>query len=330
MRIFIIADTHGLIDTGKIERFNFPEGYNLSKEDIVIIGGDAGVIWDEDTDKTRIEYYENKPWTTVYVDGNHENFTLLEQYEVVDFFGAKAHKISDSIYHIRRGEIVVLNGKTFLCFGGGFSHDVSYRELDYDWFRQELPTQEEVDNAIHNLERYNYKVDYIITHDVPFLHTTILGYQNLKTYNIMEKYKGDVLYINIWDFLQQQIFITTEYKAWFAGHYHRDQKIHGIQLLFNGIAEITDGKEGYKILKSSILEIMNRTYSKEELREIFQKEDLYMNYRKIGTIYDFGVYEPMMKATKYFDNQVVEKQELEYITKRYNEYCIQKREKECT
>ncbi|WP_368041519.1 metallophosphoesterase family protein [Bittarella massiliensis (ex Durand et al. 2017)] len=74
--IFITGDTHG--DFTRFSSENFPEQKRMNKEDFVIICGDFGGLWDG----TRKEHYwldwlENKPFTTLFVSGNHENYDLL-------------------------------------------------------------------------------------------------------------------------------------------------------------------------------------------------------------------------------------------------------------
>ncbi len=119
-RVFITGDIHCPIDIDKLNSKCFDEGNNLTKNDILIICGDAGFVWNGgNRDKKWIEWISRRPWTTVYVDGNHENHNLLKTYPVIDFFGAKAHKISDSLFHIKRGEIMTINDNLFLfwwCF----------------------------------------------------------------------------------------------------------------------------------------------------------------------------------------------------------------------
>lgn len=66
----------------------------MCKDDIMIICGDAGIVWlDEEKDRELIAWYDSRPWTTVYCDGNHEGFARLQEYPVTDFHGARAHKL---------------------------------------------------------------------------------------------------------------------------------------------------------------------------------------------------------------------------------------------
>ena len=39
-----------------------------------------------------------------------------------------------------------------------------YRIKGLTWWPEELPSEEEMQNGIKNLEKHNWKVDYVITH----------------------------------------------------------------------------------------------------------------------------------------------------------------------
>ena len=104
--IYITGDTHGNFDFDKL-KYYFENVYH-SKKDYLIILGDAGIVWSSDNKIN--QNYVSLDITIIYIDGNHENFDLLKTYPIVDFNGAKAHKIADNIYHILRGEIMNLNG----------------------------------------------------------------------------------------------------------------------------------------------------------------------------------------------------------------------------
>ena len=84
-RIFITGDTHCDYDWRKINTRNFPEQKKLSKDDFVIIAGDFGGIWDVDrfrvqespAEKAGLDWLEQKPFTTLFIPGNHENYDRL-------------------------------------------------------------------------------------------------------------------------------------------------------------------------------------------------------------------------------------------------------------
>ena len=70
MQLFVTGDTHGDIDFHKLNTKNFPQGTQLTKKDYVIICGDFGAIWDgAKSDKYLQRWYNEKPWTTLFVDG---------------------------------------------------------------------------------------------------------------------------------------------------------------------------------------------------------------------------------------------------------------------
>ena len=239
-RIFITGDTHVRKDIQKLSEENFAVGNELCKDDLLIICGDAGIVWvNEERDRELIEWYDSCPWTTVYCDGNHEGFARLQEYPETWFHGARAHQIGASVYHILRGEIMELeDGRTFLFFGGAFSQDIEFRTKDYNWFGRELPVQSEVDNCMRNLERYKFSVDYCITHDVPTRFNMQMGYPGVLPY--MLTYYGPE-YINIHAVLDN-IYEMTTFRKWFAGHYHVNRTMYGkapVQILYDEIVELT-------------------------------------------------------------------------------------------
>ncbi len=73
--IFFTGDTHASHDIGKLSDERFPEQKSLSRADYVIICGDFGCVWvGTSRDRQRQDWLEMKPFTTLFVDGNHENY----------------------------------------------------------------------------------------------------------------------------------------------------------------------------------------------------------------------------------------------------------------
>ncbi|WP_260504042.1 hypothetical protein [Paenibacillus illinoisensis] len=73
----------------------------MTKDDYVIIVGDFGLIWDgSNEDRYWLKWLDKtKSFTTLFLDGNHENFDLLEQYPVENWNGGKVHRINKSVIH---------------------------------------------------------------------------------------------------------------------------------------------------------------------------------------------------------------------------------------
>ena len=134
--IYLTGDTHA--DFRRFDTTNFPNQKEMTKDDIVIILGDFGGIWEDNLcERYWLHWLNEKPFTICFVDGNHENYDRYysNEFKVVDFHGGKAHKIRDSIYHLIRGYIFDFEGKKFFCMGGASSHDVSDGILDVNDFR---------------------------------------------------------------------------------------------------------------------------------------------------------------------------------------------------
>ena len=118
--IYITGDCHA-----DFRRFNtdiFPEQNEMTKEDYVIICGDFGGVWDKDKESARekwwLDWLEEKSYTTLFVDGNHENFDRLYDNPVEEWHGGKVHKIRSSVIHLMRGQVFEIDGKEIFTFGG--------------------------------------------------------------------------------------------------------------------------------------------------------------------------------------------------------------------
>ena len=204
--IYVTGDTHGLNDFQKLEIF-FNE-HPAKKDDVLLILGDCAVLWNERDNYT--EEYSSLGLTVLFIDGNHENFEMLNALSIVEIFGAKAHKVSPNVFHILRGEIMTIEGKTFLAMGGATSIDKYLRRNRISWWEEENITKEDLQNAYKNLERYNYEVDYVITHCAP-----------TSTLTRMFPFEAD----DDTDKLDE-LKARTNFKKWYFGHYHED-KTHG-------------------------------------------------------------------------------------------------------
>ncbi|EJE7236652.1 metallophosphoesterase [Clostridium botulinum] len=228
--IFVTGDTHFPNDIEKLNELNFPEYSNLTKDDYVIIAGDFGGVW-ENSEKELCyrEWLQNKPWTTLFIDGNHENFDLLNSYKVEQWHEGKAHKINDSIYHLMRGQVFNINNLKFWTMGGATSTDKENRREHITWWQEEIPNQIEMREGLDNLRKHNNEVDYILTHtcsssilqDI----TRIYGFQPKPEENLNK-------YLKI---IEEKV----DFKRWYFGHFHEDIEIDSKHtLLFEKIIRI--------------------------------------------------------------------------------------------
>lgn len=223
MRVFITGDTHGDLDIHKLTTNCFPTQKELTKEDIVIICGDSGLCWDgNNQDRYLQKWYENKNFTTLSILGNHENYDLVEQLPIVDFYGGKAYQVSKTVFYAINGEIYNLNGGRFFCFGGAVSTDKMYRKEGVNWWPQEVPNIKQRTYGDDNLAKVNDKVDYILTHCGP-----------KEIVRDQLRFKTDELNSYL-----SYVLDKVDFKEWFMGHYHVDMDFDNIHLLYDRVIEI--------------------------------------------------------------------------------------------
>ena len=63
----------------------------LTKEDYIIICGDFGLCWAKDkTFEYHCKNFAEKPYTILWVQGNHENYDMIGEYPLEELHGGKA------------------------------------------------------------------------------------------------------------------------------------------------------------------------------------------------------------------------------------------------
>ena len=267
--IYVTGDTHGTVPFGYVSidgisrRFNmagFPEQKEMTKDDYVIVCGDFGCVWNYDSrydpgrnafkdvicfdhgeskeEKHWLDWLDKKPFTTLFCDGNHENYDRLDNaYEEVDFHGGKAHRIRNSVFHLERGYVFDIDGVSVFVFGGASSHDIRdgivrpsefasekelkqklrkmndrsmfYRVDHINWWERELPSEEEMARGVRELEKRGNKVDYIISHCGPQHVDSVMGHTDVDRLT---------LYFD-------RIAGTVDFSRWFFGHYHENRQV---------------------------------------------------------------------------------------------------------
>ena len=205
--VYLTGDTHGDLDRFRHGRLRW-----LGKQDIVVVLGDFGFVWDGSTEEQKkLDWLRKRPYTLLFLDGSHENYDLLAQYPETERFGGRVQSLGGNVYHVCRGSVLELEGKKYLCFGGAESPDREEREPGVNWWKQEMPSDEEYAACEQNLEACGYQVDYVLTHDAPsrFLDFTVLA-------------SGETNQLH--QFLDK-ILLKLTYEKWFFGCYHRDVQL---------------------------------------------------------------------------------------------------------
>ena len=221
MSVYVVGDTHGSTALGceKLNTDNWPEQKSLSSDDILIILGDFGFIWEAEEDKTErwwLNWLLDKKATVCFLDGNHENFYRLNNFPVTQWNGGNVHIVKTrgdkNIYHLMRGEVFIINGLKLFVMGGAESTDKENRIIDVSWWKEEVPNNAEWYYADKKLAQHDNRVDYILTHTAPSKIITnmgLVGYDKERVNDPTAK---------AFDTLVE----TVKFKQWHFGHFHQD------------------------------------------------------------------------------------------------------------
>lgn len=242
--IYLTGDCHGEFKRfTKKRRMKLP--FKFTEDDCIIITGDVGLLWAKDKElEYNLKWLSSLPFKLLWVQGNHDNYDLIEEYPLELWNGGKVrHIVRDKIILLERGQVFNIEGKSIFTFGGASSHDVSggildRNDIDYEfdrrkaikrnlpfrikhesWWEQELPTEEEMQEGRDNLEKVRWSVDYVITHCLSTSSQIKLedSYGGSSSHRL---YQPDIL-TNYFDEIESKL----SYKHWFCGHYHVDTKL---------------------------------------------------------------------------------------------------------
>ena len=268
--IWVSGDCHA--DYSRFSKHEFPMQQHMNRDDYMIICGDFGIWHDCNAERYNLDELNNRNFTTLFVDGNHESFDRLctEEYRkymageditgadqgefpLVDMFGGKVQQIRPNIFHLLRGEVYEICGKKIFTFGGASSHDIDDGILDranYD-----------SDDAFY-LDCYMYRKAhkmFRIAHEswwkeeLPNEDEMRHGMENLAKHDFQVDYiithclpsriaamLGYYGQDTATEYLQQ-VFSKTQFKKYFCGHYHQNEHIPpDIFMMYNKIMLVYD------------------------------------------------------------------------------------------
>ena len=184
----------------------------VRKNDFVIVCGDFGILWDGSRkERQEIRRLGRKKHRTLFIDGAHENFDLLDVYPVTEWNGGRAQVLSGNLVHLMRGQVYTIGGRKIFTFGGGESEDRELRSEHHSWWPQEMPTAEEMEEGMKNLEANGWEVDYIFTHEAP-----------TACKKLMEAEAADLSALNIY---LDRVREKCRYKKWVFAGCHRNKRL---------------------------------------------------------------------------------------------------------
>ena len=218
MAVYLTGDIHGDISVRRFARSSFPEGRSLTRDDYVIILGDFGLVWGgRKSDEYWLDWLERCPWTTLFIDGNHENHPLLASYPLRGFHGGMVNEVRPHVLHLMRGYVFDLCGESFLAMGGAASHDKEWRVEGESWWPEEIPNGHEREICELSLKERDWRVDHVLTHDAPSDLVPKLAILSGGSDFRADGFEG---WLN-------SIAYRTDFGHWWFGHFHLDMDLSG-------------------------------------------------------------------------------------------------------
>lgn len=224
--IYITGDTHG--EFNRIEEFCFK--FNTTKDDILIILGDAGINYFGEEDKRIKVYLQKLPITFLCVHGNHEERPEnIESYQEKELFSGKVYVEEEypNLLFFKDSEIYNILGKKVLVIGGAFSINKDLMiKAGYKWFEDEQPSDFIKEKVLSNIEKNNNQVDIILSHTCPY------KYLPHEMFHIgVDQDTVDQSLEHFFDNIEDNI----NYQKWYCGHFHTDKIIDKMVFMFEGI-----------------------------------------------------------------------------------------------
>ena len=123
--IYITGDLHGPMGLDRLEAWE--EG---GPGDHLIVAEDFGYPWDYSADEcAEIAWLESRPYTGLFVDGNHERYDHWAGRHVESWCGGAVQRLSphSPIRRLMRSEVYEIDGVRIFTLGGAASIDRAYR-----------------------------------------------------------------------------------------------------------------------------------------------------------------------------------------------------------
>ena len=230
MSVYLTGDTHG-----RFERIAcFCRDYRTTREDVLIILGDAGVnYYLNHRDETLKQYIATMPITLLCIHGNHEaRPTAALGYEPVECFGGTvmAQREYPNLLFALDGVVYELCGRSCIAIGGAYSIDKQYRVLrGAAWWPDEQPDEEIKRRVESALARRGWHVDVVLSH------TTPLSYEPTEAFlPFIDQSTVDTSTERWLDEIEHRL----DYGRWYAGHFHTTKTVDKLRLMYQDYARL--------------------------------------------------------------------------------------------
>lgn len=227
MALYITGDKHGDF----LSVFDFCSRTETSREDILIILGDAGINYHLNArDRELKELLSKLPITFFCIHGNHEERPYkIPTYKEKVCFGATAY-VEDAYPNLifaKDGEVYTIDSNKIVTLGGAYSIDKYIRKITgRPWFPTEQADENIMQFARENLERHEWKVDYVLSHAAPTNFEPRWAFIPGLPQELVDKKTIQWL---------QSVESKLEYKCWFCGHYHVENLNGPVKVIYKNI-----------------------------------------------------------------------------------------------
>ncbi len=225
--IYITGDTHGRFE--RIE--NFCQMNSTSKDDIMIILGDAGINFSGPMyDSVKKKLLEELPITIFSIHGNHEQRPYtIDGYEEKQWHGGTVYVEEEypSLLFAKDGEIFDLDGKKTIVMGGAYSIDKAIRiAYGWGWWEDEQPSEEIKAYVEEQLDKAGWNIDVVLSHTPPLKYEPVEVFMQGVDQSKVDKSTEQWL---------NRIEEKLNYQKWYCGHYHTEKKIDKLEIMFENI-----------------------------------------------------------------------------------------------
>lgn len=228
-KLFITGDKHRNFKS--LDRF-FHQA-QTTKDDVIIVLGDAGINYTLDIEDLRIkEHLAYHPITYLFIHGNHEERAkFVPGYKLIESpFGAGQVYWDERFpnqYFAEDGEHNILGHKT-LVIGGAYSVDKEYRlARGARWFASEQPSEKLKSILLPQTAGQEY--DLVLTHTCPISVTPQDMFLPMVDQQTVDRTT---------EFFLERIHDQITYDKWFCGHWHTDRMVDKVYFMYENVRDI--------------------------------------------------------------------------------------------
>ena len=223
--IQVLGDIHGNALKLKALLKNKTE---YTEDDVVILAGDVGILYGGEKMGRLLKEMKSFPCKFIVMRGNHDDRYWAsypkreESFETLDIFGSTLgyqKKYPNVLYVKDEGDILTIEGKTYLFIPGAYSVDKFYRiKQQMPYCPDEQLTTDEM-NALTDRIMKHDRIDVVISHTCPLSWQSQFEYLFL---SFLDQSKVDKTTDKFLDYVNDLLIKRGGYDVWLFGHFHDD------------------------------------------------------------------------------------------------------------